>query len=92
MVSKCICCKPAFIRKDKLVGGISLKDSNTFIPSPTIFWVQTATPAQAFTFVSNLPDMYTNVNLQKAIKLTLKLFIKGQKHEKANSTPKNRVF
>lgn len=37
-------------------------------------------------------DIYTNVNLQKAIKLALKLFVKGQKYNQANPTSWNKTF
>lgn len=36
--------------------------------------------------------MYTNVDLQKASRSALELFIKGQEHGKANFVPEDNTF
>ena len=71
-------------------GGASINDSGIFVSTPAVFCaliftpVQTLAPAQAFTsaftFASGLPERYIDKNLYRAIKLTLKLFVKGQKY------------
>lgn len=61
---------------------------------------QTATPPWASIFTQNLTstptlgsaDIDTNIDLQKAIKLTLELFIKDLEYDKANFIPRNGVF
>lgn len=81
-----ICRNPALIEEDKLVESIPTKGSNI----PTLFLAnfcaQIPAFAQALTPALGLLSRYTNVDLQKATKLALKLFVKGQEHGIANST------
>ena len=66
-------------------GGALTNSSGTTKPTPAVSY--TFTPA----FVSALgpPERYTDKDLQRATKLALELFVKGQKHGQlqANSTP-----
>lgn len=61
-----------------------IKDNNTLISFLVFFRAQTLFLALNFTFISGLSSSYTNVDLQKASKLTLKLFVKGQKYGQTN--------
>ena len=75
------------IRHD--VGRALINDSGTFKSifaiSCTSIFVPDQAPAPTFapasTSVLSAPERYTDENLQKVIKLALKLFIKGQKHD-----------
>ena len=65
---------------DELVRGppgASTKGSNIPTPSPPIPWAQT--PADTLTpILASLKGTYTNVDLQTATKLALKLFVQDQ--------------
>ena len=80
MVGPQACCNaPPPISKDELAGNApkaSTKGIGTPTSIPTAFQAPTSTPAPVF----DLPGLYTNADLQKATKLALKLFIKGQEH------------
>lgn len=58
--------------KDELAGKAFTKDSGTNTPILVIFYFFTPTFALV---LASLRDLYTNVNLQKAIKLAFKLFV-----------------
>lgn len=87
---------PTCIKEDKLAGSVLTKSCNTPLPFPAIFLAQTpalaqtSTPAQVF--ILALPGMYTNIDLERANKVALALFIKGQKYNKANFAPWNGAF
>lgn len=89
---------PVPVGKDELAKNVTTESSNTFILSLAIFWAQTSTPAwilahaQAPALASGLPDIYTNINLQKTTRLALKSFVESQKYSKANSTPWDKAF
>ena len=67
-------------------GKAPTNDSNTPVPILVVSCILTPVPAQALTFTSapafipGLPGRYTDENLQKATKLALKSFVKGQEH------------
>ena len=69
-------CNPSTGSKDELVSGAPIDNSGTPKPTPTVFYPLTLAPASA----SDPPGRYTNKDLQKATKLALKLFVKGQEH------------
>lgn len=81
-----ICRNLTLVKKDELAGDILSKSNNTFTPFLAIFLAQTSVFAQTPVLTLSLLGMYTNVNPQKATRLTQELFVKGQKHNKANST------
>lgn len=87
-----------FIGKDELVGKVFTKNSNTLILSPNIFQAQifaptqASAPTQAPAPTSGLPNMCTNVDLQKTTRLALELFFKGQKYGKTNSATQDRAL
>lgn len=93
MASKHTCCNFALVVEDKLAKDISTKGNNSLTPSQ----IQTPIPNQAHTLapaltsIPGLPGMYINLNLQKAKKIALKLFVKMQKHCKENSGLYNRA-
>lgn len=68
--------------KDAL-GAAFIEDSST--STPTSATSHAFTPAS--TPASSLPDMYINIDLQRATRLALKLFVKGQEQDQAKSTP-----
>ena len=73
--------------KEKLIGGAleaPIEGSN--ISTATL----ATSPAPAPT--SGPPGLYTDVNLQRATKVALKLFVKGQEHSQANFAFRNRAF
>ena len=57
-------------------GKAFTNDSGIFIPTSTVSCAFTSAPAS----ILGLPERYTDKNLQRATKLALKSFIKGQKH------------
>lgn len=85
MAGLCTCYNSALVREDEFAGDVSNKGSNTY----TFFLAQTSAPpqvsalaqdlasTQAIAPASSLPDMYTNINLQRTTKLALILFVKG---------------
>ena len=76
--------------KDKLAKAFIKRNS-----TPAVFRAPTPVPAQAPaptlapTSASGPPGRYTDEDLQRATKLALELFVKGQEHgqPQANSTP-----
>ena len=95
MASLCIHCNPLLGGKSKLAGALT-KGNNTpavsRAPTPAPTQAFAPTPAPASASVPGPPGRYTDKNLQRAIKLALELFIKGQEHGQANSAPRNRAF
>lgn len=87
-----ICHNLGPIGENKFAGGATTKGSNTSMA----FLAQTSPPSQALalapTFTLGPLSIYTNINLQRTIRLTLKLFVKGEEHEQANSAPGKRAF
>lgn len=70
-----ICCsfyQNSSISKDEFTGKTLTKSSGTFTPIFVIFCALTTAPGS--------PGTYTNIDLQRAIKLALELFIKGQEY------------
>ena len=69
-------------------SGAPTDDSDTSKFTPAVSCAPTSAPSQASTPASTSVlgplGRYTDENLQKAIKLTLKLFVKGQEHSQAN--------
>ena len=77
-----LCRYPSPGDEDALAGGLSgapTEGSNTPTRSLPVFWAQT--PADALTPTPAPPrGTYTDVDLQKAIKLALESFVQGQAH------------
>ena len=71
-------------------GKALANDSGTLKPTPAISRAPTSTPISAL----GLPERYTDKDLQGAIKLILKSFVKGQEHGQlqANSAPCKQPF
>ena len=73
------CQNPPPPSKDELAEAPT---ESTSIPFPVVSWAQTPAPAPnlapAPASALSLPGTYTDVNLQRATKLTLELFVKGQ--------------
>ena len=73
--------------KDELAEGAleaSTKSSDTVTLTPAI----SLAPVPAL----GMPGLYMDVNLQRATKLALKLFMKGQKYGQKNFAFQNRAF
>lgn len=69
---------PPPISKNELAEdapGAPTEGSSTPTPSPAISPALTPVPAQAPTPAPGLPGMYTNIDLQKATRLALELFV-----------------
>ena len=79
--------------KDELVG-VSIKRNSTpaishiFIP----VFAQALALAPTSASISGPPGRYTDKNLQRTTKLTLKSFVKGQEYGQANSVPWDIAF
>ena len=78
--------------KDELAGGVPFEGSGTPTPTPAASRAPTPAPAQYSAPAPGPPGVYTNVDLQKATRLALKSFVKGQKHGPANSAPRERAL
>ena len=82
-------------RTRRNAGKAPTNGSGTPKPTPAISCASNPAPAQApastpaFASALGPPERYTDKDLQKATKLTLKLFVKGQEHGQlqANSAP-----
>ena len=84
-------------RTRRNAGGAPTDDSGTPEPTPAVSHAPTPAPAQtpvpaqapaptpAPASVPGPPGRYTDEDLQRATKLALELFVKGQKHGQANS-------
>ena len=85
-------CNPPPAGKDELARRTLFEGSG--IPTPTPAASRAPTPAhtQDPIPVPGLPDMYTNIDLQRATSLALELFVKGQEHGQANSASRKRAF
>ena len=68
------------------IGRDSMNSSGTPKPTSAVFRAPSPTPTYALAPTPALasalgpPGRYTNKDLQRATKLALKLFVKGQKH------------
>lgn len=97
-------CNPTLVREDEFIKINSTKNSNTSIfflaissiqtlaPTQSPALAQFSAPVQAFASAPGLLGMYINIDLQRVIKLVLKLFIKGPEHNKASFTFLNQAF
>ena len=75
--------------KDELAGGASgapTKGSGTLTSTPAVSRAHTPAPAL------DPQDRYADEDLQRATKLALELFAKGQEHSQANSAPRERAL
>lgn len=77
MTGSYTCCNLAPVGEDELTKSILIEGSNTSIFSLAICQSQTPTPTQAPIPTPGPPSIYNDVNLKKATRLALKLFIKG---------------
>ena len=85
--------------EDELAGAPT---KSTPTPSPVVSRTQTPAPAQnpapapalapVPALASGQPGMYTDVDLQRATRLALELFVKGQEHGQANPVSQDRVL
>ena len=83
------CFNPPPTGNDELAGGAPgalTNGSGIFTPTTATSCTPTPTPAP----VPGPTGMYTDVDLQRATKLALELFVKGQEHGQANSSPCER--
>ena len=73
-------------RTRRNAGGAPTNDSGTPKPTPAV----SRAPAPAF--APGPPGRYTDEDLQRATKLALELFVKGQEHGQlqANSAPREQ--
>lgn len=89
----CTCYSPQnnllLISKDKFARNTLRAPINS---NSIFFIIPVSFCAFIFAFALGLSKLYTNVDLERAIKLALKLFIKGQKYSQVNSALQNRVF
>ena len=82
---------PFLGNKNKLVKAFSKRNS-IFSSFSVVFYASTPAPTQAFAPTSasasvlSLLERYIDKNLQKTTKLTLKSFVKGQKHSQLQIT------
>ena len=88
-------CNLLFSGKDKLTGALTKGNSTSAVScAPTFALAQThaSTPTPAST--PGLLGRYTDKDLQKAIKLAIELFVKGQEYHQlqANSAPCELLF
>lgn len=70
-----ICHNPILIGKYELAGRALTEGSDILSLTLIVFSAFIPTPTQTPALTLNLPDMYMNVNLQKATKLALELFV-----------------
>lgn len=70
------CYNLASIGKDELAKRAHIKGNSTFTSASA----QVPAPAQTPALALSLLGIYTDVNLQRATKLVLKMFIKDQKY------------
>lgn len=85
------CYNSALINKERLAENTlraSIKGNSTSTPTSAAF----CTPIYAPTSVPNLPDIYINIDLQRTTRLALKLFIKSQEQDQANSASQDGLF
>ena len=71
-------------------GGAPTNDSGTPVPTPAVSRASTSAPAPAS--VPGPPGRYTDEDLQRATKLALESFVKGQEHGQlqASSVPREQ--
>ena len=86
----------AWPRTCRNAGGASTNNSGTPEPIPAVFCAPTSAPAQALApapaSVSGPLGRYMDEDLQRATKLALQLFVKGQEHGQTNSAPRDRAL
>ena len=75
-------------RTRRNAGGAPTDDSGTPVPTPAVSRAPTPAPAS----VPGPPGRYTDEDLQRATKLALELFVKGQEHGQANSAPRDKAL
>lgn len=68
---------PSPVGKDKLARKTPSKGSGIPTSTPTVFCASISAPTQDPAPAPGLPGIYTHVDLQRATKLALKLFVKG---------------
>lgn len=83
---------PSPVGKDKLTGKTPSKSSDTPTSTSIISCASISAPTQNPAPAPSQLGMYTNVDLQRATKLALELFVKGQKHGQANFALRKKVF
>ena len=71
-------------------GGAPTDDNGTPVPIPAVSRAPTPVPAPAS--VPGPPGRYTDEDLQRATKLALESFVKGQEHGQANSASRDRAL
>ena len=63
-------------RTHRNAGRAPTNDNGTLVPMPAVFCALTSAPASA----PGLPERYTDEDLQRATKLALELFVKGEEY------------
>lgn len=82
-------CNFTFVSKDELTGDIleaHTRNSGIFTLISIVFCAFTLALAQTPTLIPGLSSIYLNLNLQKATKLALELFIKSQEYEQLQAS------
>lgn len=74
------CRNSALVSKDEFAKKDLIKNNSTFTSIPAVFYTFTLISAKTLALIPGLPDLYMDMNLQRIIKLALKLFFKGEKH------------
>ena len=79
-------------RTRRNTGGAPTNDSGTPVPTPAVSRAPTAAPAQAPAPASapGPPGRYTDEDLQRATKLALESFVKGQEHGQLQASSVSR--
>ena len=81
--------------EDELAGAPTEGNSTPAVsraPTPAPAQALAPTPAPAPASVPGPPGRYTDEDLQRATKLALESFVKGQEHGQANSAPRDRAL
>ena len=72
--------------KDELAGGAPTNVSGTLVPTPAV----SQAPTLASAFAPGPPGRYTDEDLQRATKLALESFVKGQEHGQLQANSASR--
>lgn len=76
-----ICHNSTPISKDELAERASTEGSSILTLISAAFYTSTPAPVQILTLTPGPTGIYTDINLQKTIRLTLKSFIRKQEHD-----------
>lgn len=82
-------CNSTFVSKDKLIRDIleaHTRNNGIFTLISIVFCAFTLALAQTPALIPGLSSMYPNLNLQKATKLVLELFVKSQEYKQLRAS------